>query len=131
MTISVADAVSPGPDSVAVMAEVVSRMRPRAAPRTCSVTLHEAPAARLFDVEKKVDPTILRWYPPPVVPVPHVPAVSVIRDRPAGSVSVKFTFVSASETLGFVTVIVRLEFPPTCTVVGLNDAVIVAPLPRP
>ena len=70
-------------------------------------------------------PGLMVNMPPRVATVPHVPPVWVMRSIPAGCVSLNWTFVSEVR-LGLVTVTVMIERPPTSTVDGLNELVIVA-----
>src|SRR3981189_2477962 len=83
------------------------------------------PVSTLEVLEKVSVPGLMENMPPPVARVLHVPPVWVMRSIPAGCVSLNCTFVSGA-ALGLVTVTVMIERPPTSTVDGLNELVIVA-----
>src|SRR3979411_3516518 len=83
------------------------------------------PVSTLEILEKVSVPGLMLKMPPPLARVLHVPPVWVMRSIPAGCVSLNCTFVSGV-ALGLVTVTVMIERPPTSTVEGLNELVIVA-----
>ena len=121
-TVSIALAVPPVPASLEVTGAVVFTLVPAVAPFTVNTMLQVWPAVSRTAVAVNVDGEN-DMEPPPVVSVPHVvPACAVTSVTPEGIVSLMTTFVNIVE-LGLVSEIVRVDDPPTSTVLGLNDLV--------
>src|SRR5450631_4313111 len=122
-TVRVAVAVKPVPPSTELTVPVVLTFDPAVLPVTLTLKVQEpltaiVPPARL---------TLPEPATAVIVPAPQVPArpFGVETTTPAGSVSVTLTPVNAVEAFGLVMVKLSVLVPPTATLVGAKDLVIV------
>jgi len=101
-TVTVAEAVPPGPLSTEVTAPLVLFLMPAVVPVTFTLKVHEPLAAIVAPVRLTVpDPAVAVIAPPPQLPVSPF---GVETTRPAGNESVTLTPVSAMNALGLLMV---------------------------